>query len=54
MPTPQHKKTQRNPGVTTIRNTASPHWRGQLDPARRYLVPLTAFAKPLGKGCGNQ
>ena len=55
MPTPpQHMKTQRDPGVTNIRNTASPHWRRWLDPAHRCLVPLTSFAEPLGKGRGNQ
>ena len=47
-------KTQRDPGVTNIRNTASPHWRRWLDPVHRCLVPLTAFAEPLGKGRGNQ
>ena len=55
MPTPpQHLKTRRDPGVTNIRNTASSHWRRWLDPAHRCLVPLTAFAEPLGKGRGNQ
>jgi len=55
MPTPpQHRKTQRDPGVTNIRNTASPHWRRWLEPAHRCLVPLTAFAEPRGKGRGNQ
>ena len=55
MPTPpQHLKTQRDPGVTNIRNTASLHWRRWLEPAHRCLVPLTAFAEPLGKGRGNQ
>ena len=55
MPTPpQHMKTQRDPGVTNIRNTASPHWRRWLESAHRCLVPLTAFAEPLGKGRGNQ
>lgn len=55
MPTPpQHMKTQRDPGVTNIRNTASPHWRRWLGPEHRCLVPLTAFAEPRGKGRGNQ
>ena len=55
MPTPpQHLKTQRDPGVTNIRNTASPHWRRWLEPGQRCLVPLTAFAEPRGKGQGNQ
>lgn len=55
MPTPpMHLKTARDPGVTNIRNTSSPHWRAWLGPAHRCLVPLTAFAEPLGPGKGNQ
>lgn len=55
MPTPPaFLKTDRDPGVTNIRNTASPHWRRWLGPAHRCLVPLTSFAEPLGKGRGNQ
>lgn len=55
MPTPpQFLKTERDPGVTNIRNTASPHWRRWLDPAHRCLMPLTSFAEPRGKGRGNQ
>lgn len=51
---PSVLKTARDPGVTNVRNTGSPHWRRWLGPANRCLVPLTAFAEPLGKGCGNQ
>ena len=51
---PQSLKTQRDPGVTNIRNTGSPHWRRWLGPAHRCLVPLTSFAEPLGAGRGNQ
>lgn len=40
----QGKKT--DPGVTNVRNTASPHWRRWLGPANRCLVPLTSFAEP--------
>lgn len=55
MPTPpQHLKTQRDPGVTNVRNTSSQHWRRWLGPAHRCLVPLTSFAEPLGAGRGNQ
>ena len=55
MPTPPaFLKTDRDPGVTNIRNTTSPHWRRWLGPAHRCLVPLTSFAEPLGKGRGNQ
>ncbi|AXC49492.1 SOS response-associated peptidase [Paracoccus suum] len=57
LPTPpQHLTTRRDPGVTNVRNTASPHWRGWLGPAHRCLVPLTAFAEPrstAGRGSGN-
>jgi putative SOS response-associated peptidase YedK len=47
MPTPPQflagRKADR--GVTNIRNTGSPHWRGWLGPAHRCLVPFTAFAE---------
>lgn len=47
MPTPpQHLRTQRDPGVTKVRNTSSPHWRRWLGPDSRCLVPLVAFAEP--------
>lgn len=53
MPSPRFAlKTQRDPGVTNVRNLASPHWRRWLEPAHRCLVPVTSFAEP-GKG-GNQ
>lgn len=55
MPSPPSVlKTARDPGVTNVRNTASPHWRRWLGPSHRCLVPLTAFAEPLGAGRGNQ
>ena len=55
MPTPkQFLKTSRDPGVTNVRNTASPYWRRWLGPEHRCLVPLTSFAEPKGKGRGNQ
>lgn len=48
MPSPkfalQGRKT--DPGVTNIRNTASPHWRRWLSPQHRCLVPLAAFSEP--------
>jgi putative SOS response-associated peptidase YedK len=31
--------------VTNSRNTASPHWRGWLEPANRCLVPFNSFAE---------
>ncbi len=47
MPSPafalQGRKT--DPGVTNIRNSASPHWRRWLAPAHRCLVPLTSFSE---------
>lgn len=55
MPSPPSVlKTARDPGVTNVRNTGSPHWRRWLGPEHRCLVPFTSFAEPLGKGRGNQ
>lgn len=55
MPSPPSVlKTARDPGVTNVRNTTSPHWRRWLGPAHRCLVPLTSFAEPQGAGRGNQ
>lgn len=34
-----------DPGVTNVRNTASPHWRRWLAPAHRCLVPWTSFSE---------
>jgi hypothetical protein len=34
-----------DPGVTNIRNTASPHWRRWLGPEHRCLVPMTSFSE---------
>ena len=48
MPSPafalQGKKT--DPGVTNVRNSASPHWRRWLSEGHQCLVPLTAFSEP--------
>jgi putative SOS response-associated peptidase YedK len=33
------------PPVTNIRNTASPHWRGWLNPKSRCLVPANSFSE---------
>ncbi|WP_102226882.1 SOS response-associated peptidase [Acidimangrovimonas sediminis] len=53
MPSPSFAlKTQRDPGVTNVRNLSSSHWRRWLGPAHRCLVPVTSFAEPV-KG-GNQ
>lgn len=34
-----------DPGVTNVRNTASPHWRRWLVPEHRCLVPFTSFSE---------
>ena len=34
-----------DPGVTNVRNTASPHWRRWLGPENRCLVPFTSFSE---------
>lgn len=51
MPTPPQflagKRT--DPGVTNIRNLASPHWRRWLGVEHRCLVPFTSFAEPDGR-----
>lgn len=47
MPTPpMYLKTARDPGVTNIRNTSSPHWRRWLGPDHRCLVPVVRFSEP--------
>ena len=47
MPTPpvflEGKRT--DPGVTNIRNCASPHWRRWLGVPQRCLVPFTSFSE---------
>ena len=35
-----------DPGVTNIRNLASPHWRRWLNLQNRCLVPFSSFAEP--------
>jgi putative SOS response-associated peptidase YedK len=47
MPTlPRHLAGKaRDPGVTNIRQTGSPHWRPWLGTAHRCVVPFTAFAE---------
>ena len=47
MPSPQFALKGRNsdPGVTNIRNTASPHWSRWLGIANRCLVPFTSFSE---------
>lgn len=47
MPSPAFvlKGRATDPGVTNIRNVASPHWRRWLGPAHRCLVPFTSFSE---------
>jgi putative SOS response-associated peptidase YedK len=47
MPSPVFalKGRSTDPGVTNIRNTASPHWRRWLGPANRCVVPFTSFSE---------
>lgn len=47
MPSPQFalKGKTCDPGVTNVRNTASPHWRRGLGPSNRCLVPFTSFSE---------
>ena len=39
------KDRKTDPGVTNVRNTASPHWRRWLGPEHRCLVPFTSFSE---------
>ncbi len=47
MPSPAFALKGRNsdPGVTNVRNTASPHWRRWLGPENRCVVPFTSFSE---------
>lgn len=47
MPTPPQFLTGKrtDPGVTNIRNIASPHWRRWLGVEHRCLVPFTSFSE---------
>ncbi len=47
MPSPAFALAGRktDPGVTNIRNVASPHWRRWLGPAHRCLVPFNSFSE---------
>lgn len=48
MPSPAFalKGSNSDPGITNVRNTASPHWRRWLGEASRAVVPFTSFAEP--------
>lgn len=47
MPSPTFalKSRTTDPGVTNVRNTASPHWRRWLGPEFRCVVPFTSFSE---------
>jgi putative SOS response-associated peptidase YedK len=47
MPSPVFALKDRNsdPGVTNVRNTASPHWRRWLGVESRCVVPFTSFSE---------
>ena len=55
LPSPQFalKGKKTDPGVTNVRNTASPHWRRWLGPENRCLVPFTAFSEPARDDAGK-
>jgi putative SOS response-associated peptidase YedK len=48
MPSPAFalKDKKSDPGITNVRNTASPHWRRWLGVESRCLVPFTSFSEP--------
>jgi putative SOS response-associated peptidase YedK len=47
MPSPAFALKGRNsdPGVTNVRNVASPHWRRWLGVESRCVVPFTSFSE---------
>jgi putative SOS response-associated peptidase YedK len=47
MPSPAFALKGRNsdPGITNVRNVASPHWQRWLGPDHRCLVPFTSFSE---------
>jgi len=47
MPSPAFvlKGRKSDPGVTNVRNVASPHWRRWLNVASRCVVPFTSFSE---------
>jgi putative SOS response-associated peptidase YedK len=56
MPTPPNflAGKKNDPGVTNIRNTASPHWRRWLGVENRCLVPYTSFSEPNPGAVGDR
>lgn len=55
MPSPSFvlKGRSTDPGVTNVRNTASPHWRRWLGVESRCLVPFTSFSE-FGGAAGSK
>ena len=47
MPSPPQIVDSIDRGVTNIRNTSAPYWRGWLKPENRCLVPANSFASVL-------
>ena len=47
MPSPAFalKGRKSDPGITNVRNVASPHWRRWLDIEQRCVVPFTSFSE---------
>jgi putative SOS response-associated peptidase YedK len=56
LPSPAFALKGRNsdPGITNVRNTASPHWRRWLGIEHRCLVPLTSFSEPEAQPDGKK
>lgn len=52
LPSPKSAVKNRDPGVTNVRHTDSPHWRRWLGSANRCLVPFTSFSE-FNKGEGG-
>ncbi len=52
MPSPVFalKGRKSDPGITNVRNTASPHWRRWLGVEWRCVVPFTSFSGKLSAG----
>ena len=48
------KRLEPDPGVTNIRNAASPHWTRWLGVENRCVVPVTSFAEPELQGDGTR
>ncbi len=56
MPSPAFalKGRTSDPGITNVRNTASPHWRRWLGVESRCVVPFTSFSEPEPRPGGSR